>query len=459
MKNLTLQHLAEACRGVYHGTDEQKAQCVTAITTDSRQITKGCLFGAIPGARVDGHDFINQVIRQGALAVLSEKDLGQVNFPYIQVASTLDALSRIAEYYLEQLNIPVVGIAGSVGKTSTKEMIYSVLSQKYHTLKTEGNFNNELGLPLTIFRIRDEELAVLEMGIDDFGQMHRMSRVAKPSTCVMTNIGYCHLEQLKDRDGILKAKSEIFDYMKTDGQIVVNGDDDKLASLDQVKGIRPVRFGLNPADDVWADEIVPRGLTGISCRIHTGQGSFTVEIPASGEHMVYNALAACAVGLIYGLTPEEIARGIASYETVNGRFHIIETGEFTVIDDCYNANPVSMKASLKALQAGENRKAAILGDMGELGADEKALHAEVGTCAADLDLDLICTVGPLMEYAAEAARAAGTAAEVHHFSDKSALLEALPGLLKSGDTILVKASHFMEFPEIVEALKVMKPEA
>ncbi len=456
MKNLSLIHLAEACGGVYRGPEEKKTQCVTAITTDSRRITEGCLFVAIPGARVDGHDFIGQVMEKGALAVVSEKELGETDFPYIQVGSSLDAVRDFGEYYLEQLQIPVIGIAGSVGKTSTKEMIYAVLSQRYKALKTEGNYNNELGLPLTIFRLRDEELAVLEMGIDDFGQMHRMSKVAKPSVCVMTNIGYCHLENLKDRDGILKAKSEIFDYMKADGEIVVNGDDDKLVTLEDVKGIRPIRFGLSQSNDVWADEIVSRGLKGISCRIHTEKGSFEAEIPASGQHMVYNALAGCAVGLHFGLSLEEISRGIASYETVNGRFHIIETESCTVIDDCYNANPVSMKASLQTLQAGENRKVALLGDMGELGTDEAALHAEVGIYAAGLDLDMICCAGSLTEHLARAVQEADPSKEVHYFREKKELLEQLPQLLKKGDTVLVKASHFMEFTELVDALKDMK---
>lgn len=456
MKNLSLIHLAEACGGIYHGSVEDQGKCVTAITTDSRKIQEGCLFVAIPGARVDGHDFITQVMEKGALAVVSEKDLGQVDFPYIQVKVSLDAVRDFAEYYLEQLQIPAVGIAGSVGKTSTKEMIYAVLSQKYNALKTEENFNNELGLSLTVFRLREEELAILEMGIDDFGQMHRMSKVARPDTCVLTNIGCCHLENLIDRDGILRAKSEIFDFMKTDGQIVVNGDDDKLVTLDNVKGIRPIRFGLSKDNDVWADEIHYRGLKGISCLIHTDKGSFKAEIPASGEHMVYNALAGCAVGQIYGLTLEEIACGIAAYETVNGRFNIIETESFTVVDDCYNANPVSMKASLQALQASENRKVALLGDMGELGTEEKELHAEVGTYAAGLDLDMICCAGPLMENLAGAVKMANPDMEVHHFARKSDLLEKLPELLEKGDTILVKASHFMEFSELVEVISGME---
>lgn len=456
MKNLSLIHLAQSCGGIYHGTEEQKDLCVTAITTDSRKATEGSLFVAIPGEKVDGHDFIGQVIAKGALAVVAERELGEVDFPYIQVTSSLDAVRDFGEFYLKQLQIPVVGIAGSVGKTSTKEMIWSVLSQKYNTLKTEGNYNNELGLPLTIFRLREEEMAILEMGIDDFGQMHRMSKVARPHTCVMTNIGYCHLENLKDRDGILSAKAEIFDFMQADGHIVVNGDDDKLVTLEAVKGIRPVRFGLSPENDIWADQITTCGLKGISCMIHTPQGDFKAEIPASGQHMVYNVLAGCAVGLTYGLTLEEICRGIAAYETVNGRFNIIETEYCTVVDDCYNANPVSMKASLQTLQAGENRRVAILGDMGELGETEKELHAEVGTYAAGLEIDAVYCVGPLMENLAAAVEKGAPEMELRHFAEKKELIEVLPDLLKKGDTILVKASHFMEFSELVNMIREMK---
>lgn len=263
MKNLTLEHIAEACGGIYRGTEEQKKEEVTCIFTDSRKAEKGGLFVPIKGARADGHAFIEQVMKQGALATLSEKDLGEQPYPYIQVKSSLTAVKDIAEYYLKQLSIPVVGITGSVGKTSTKEMIAAVLSQKYNTLKTQGNFNNELGLPLTVFRLRDEhEMAVLEMGISDFGEMHRLAKIARPDTCVITNIGLCHLEFLKSRDGILKAKTEIFDYLREDGHILLNGDDDKLVTVQEVKGIQPVFFGIENHQGIWADEIKPEGLKG-----------------------------------------------------------------------------------------------------------------------------------------------------------------------------------------------------
>ena len=383
MKNLTLENIARVCSGTYYGPADKLQEEVMSVITDSRKAENGCLFVPIVGERVDAHKFIPQVMTAGALATLSEHVLEDADFPYIVVESSLQAVKDIAEFYLKQLQIPVVGITGSVGKTSTKEVIASVLSQKYRTLKTQGNFNNELGLPLTVFRLRDEdEMAVLEMGISDFGEMTRLAQIARPDTCVITNIGTCHLENLGDRDGVLKAKTEIFQSMKPNGHIVLNGDDDKLITVREYNGVKPVFFGLNSERDVYADQIESKGLKGVACRIHLGEDAFDVLVPTPGIHMVYNALAAAAVGRIYGLTIEEIRRGIESLETIRGRFKMIETDKFLVVDDCYNANPMSMKASLDVLHDGEGRRVAILGDMGELGEDEAALHEGVGIHAA-----------------------------------------------------------------------------
>ena len=261
MKNMTLGNIAAACGGIYHGTEAAKEKTIAEITTDSRKAGKDSLFVAIKGERVDAHKFIPAVFEQGALCVISEQELADPAGAYIQVDSSLQAIKDIAEFYRKQLDIKVVGITGSVGKTSTKEMIASVLSEKYRVLKTLGNFNNELGLPLTVFRLREEdEIAVLEMGISHFGEMHRLSKIARPDICVITNIGQCHLEFLGDRDGVLKAKSEIFDYLAPDGTIVLNGDDDKLATLQEVKGIQPVFFGIDSDRTISATQIHSLGL-------------------------------------------------------------------------------------------------------------------------------------------------------------------------------------------------------
>ena len=455
MKNLTLEHIARACNGSYHGSEAQANQEVQSIFTDSRKAAKGGLFVPIKGARVDAHDFINQVMEAGALATLSEKDLGETNFPYIKVESSLQAVKDIAEFYLKQLEIPVVGITGSVGKTSTKEMIAAVLGQKYNVLKTQGNFNNELGLPLTVFGLRAEhQIAVLEMGISDFGEMHRLAKIARPDTCVITNIGLCHLEFLKSRDGILKAKTEIFDFLKEDGHVILNGDDDKLITVTDVKGIKPVFFGVENKNGIWADEIESKGLKGIECRIHVKDESFKVLVPIQGHHMVYNALAGTAVGLTYGLTLDEIKAGIESLQSLSGRFHILENEKknITVIDDCYNANPVSMKASLEVLQDALGRKVALLGDMGELGKNEVEMHREVGRFAAEKDIDVIVCTGTLCKEMAEAAKEVSNGKKVLYFENREALEDALDKLILPGDSILVKASHFMQFEKIVKKL-------
>ena len=454
MKNMTLKNIAEVCRGTYCGPEQAAEQEISAVVTDSRRVQPACLFVPIVGTRADGHDFIPQVMEAGALATLSEKSLGEVPYPYILVESSLKAIRDMAEYYLEQLEIPVVGITGSVGKTSTKEMVASVLKEKYRTLKTQGNFNNELGLPLTVFRLQEEDdIAVLEMGISNFGEMSRLAKIAKPDTCVITNIGTCHLEFLGDRDGVFQAKTEVFEYLQKEGHIVLNGDDDKLAAVEEFRGIRPVFFGLDEKNPVYADEIVKRGLKGMSCRIHLNDQSFMVDIPAPGRHMVYNALAAAAVGRIYGLTLEQIRRGIESYVAPDGRFHMVETEHYLIVDDCYNANPMSMKASLDILKETPGRRVAILGDMGELGEEEVALHEEVGRHAADCRIDLLLCTGELAAFLARAAAAQNPEMKVIYEPDPEQLKENLTAYLQPGDTILVKASHFMHFEEIVEKLQ------
>ena len=456
MKNLTLENITQVCSGTYYGPAGKLQEEVSSIITDSRKADKGCLFVPIVGERVDAHKFIPQVMAAGALATLSERVLEQADFPYIVVESSLQAVKDIAEFYLKQLEIPVVGITGSVGKTSTKEVIASVLSQKYRTLKTQGNFNNELGLPLTVFRLRDEdEVAVLEMGISDFGEMTRLARIARPDTCVITNIGTCHLENLGDRDGVLKAKTEIFKFLRPDGHIVLNGDDDKLSTVKEQEDIAPVFFGMSQGCQVYGDEIVSRGLKGMTCTIHMGEDSFKVDIPMPGRHMVYNALAAAAVGRIYGLTDEQIKAGIESLEPISGRFRMIDTEKFLIVDDCYNANPMSMKASLDVLQDGSGRRVAVLGDMGELGTDEVQLHESVGEHAGKCDIDVLICTGKLCKSMAEKAIQTNPDLKVIYEPDRESLLEHLEGYVQQGDTILVKASHFMKFEEVVEKLQKM----
>jgi UDP-N-acetylmuramoyl-tripeptide--D-alanyl-D-alanine ligase len=454
MKSLTLKAITKACGGTYYGPSCNLEKCAAGIAIDSRKIESDWLFAATVGERVDGHSFIDSCYEKGALCCLGEKAPACEEYSYIQVSSTFQALKDIAEYYRSTLEIPIVGITGSVGKTSTKEMIASVLGVKFNTLKTAGNFNNEVGLPLTVFNIREtHEAAVLEMGISDFGEMHRLSKIARPNICVITNIGLCHLEFLGDRDGVLKAKSEIFDFAAEGAKAIVNGDDDKLCTLKSREDLDVTLFGMDSSNDVYPKSVENLGLEGLKCEFYTPAGDFSAHIHIPGMHMVYNALAGTCVGLSLGLTLDEIKAGIEGAQTISGRNNIIHTDNYTIMDDCYNANPVSMKASLDVLSTALGRKVAILGDMGELGAEEASLHYTVGEHAAKKQIDLLLCVGNLSEEIVKGAKSITPEMNALLFTTKEELLDKLPELLNSGDSILIKASHFMQFEKIVAALQ------
>ena len=443
MKPITLHEVAKACCGTLHGDPELK---ITSIVTDSRKAGEGSLFAAIKGARVDGHRFIPAVAEQGAVCVLCEEK-PDIDINYIRVESTLVALKGIAEYYRSLFTIPFIGITGSVGKTSTKEFISAVLAQKYNVHKTGGNFNNELGVPITLFGLEEEhEVAVIEMGISGFGEMTRLSKMVKPDISVITNIGYCHLENLGDRDGVLRAKTEMFRYLKKDGVIILCHDDDKLRTVTDYHGIRPIFYGTGN-DEYRAENITEKGLDGIGCTLWHGDTRIDVTIPTMGRHNVLNALCAMAVGTQLGLSADEIKRGLESFENVGSRNHIIKTDTLTIIDDCYNANPTSTKAGLDTLSKLGGRRIAILGDMKELGKDELDLHREVGAYAKEVGIDMLVAVGPLSEATAE-----GFGEGAYYAATVERCIDRIKRYLQPGDTILVKASHSMRFERIVEAL-------
>lgn len=462
MKDMTLRLVAAACGGTLYGEVNDTKE-ITGVVIDSRLVQPGNLFIATKGERVDGHQFIPAVFSNGCMAVVCETLPEHLPGPCIQVKNSIQALQDIAAYYRSRLTIPVIGITGSVGKTSTKEFIAGVLGEKYKVWKTQGNFNNEIGMSLTILGIREEhEIAVLEMGISHFGEMHELSKIARPDICVMTNIGQCHLEYLGDRDGILRAKSEIFDYMKEEGTVCLNGDDDKLRTIQAVHGETPVFFGRQSENDIVATNIKNNGLFGSEAVIEIKKdGAVWKQIPVTihlpGEHMVDNALAATTVGLRLSLSPEEIQAGIESVEPVAGRSNLIQSGSRVLIDDCYNANPVSMKAALELLGTAKSRKVAILGDMFELGEQERQMHAGVGTYAVHAGIDLIICVGILSKSMYDAAieeqTQNKTECQVIWYETKQELLAHIQELLTEDDTVLIKASHGMGFTEIVDILK------
>lgn len=458
MSKMNLLNIAKACLGTLVCREELEEQEVAGVVLDSREVEKEFLFIAAKGERVDGHQFIEQVFSKGALCVVCEHAPETEVPAYILVEDSFAALSKIAEYYRSTLDVKVVGITGSVGKTSTKEFVAGVLEQKFNVLKTAGNFNNEIGVPLTVLKIRKEhQVAVLEMGINHFGEMSRLTKIVKPDICVMTNIGQCHLEFLGSREGILKAKSEIFESMNNNGSVCVNGDDDMLQTVKEVHGKAPISFGLTDKNQIYATNIVDQGLFGSTCQIHLDADCFTAEIPLPGQHMIYNALAATAVGNLLGLNNDEIAEGIASVKAMDGRNNIIQAAKYVLIDDCYNANPVSMKAGIDLLTTAHGRKVAMLGDMMELGDDTNAFHTEIGRYAAEKKVDVLLCIGTFSSYmeqgAQEEAAKENSTIKIYHFADKDTMMQQLQDILQSKDTILIKASHSMGFETIVKALQ------
>lgn len=453
MKNMTLEAIANAVGGkLYNGEgyEEVKAK---GVVIDSRQVKEGYLFIAIKGERVDGHDFIEDIFNKGALAVVSERTL-DIDKPYILVDSSTESLKDMAKFYRDGLDVKVVGITGSVGKTSTKEFIAAALSEKYDVLKTEGNFNNEIGLPLTILKIRDNhEIAVIEMGISHFGDMKPLGIIANPDICVITNIGYCHLEHLKDRDGVLKEKTSMFEYAKDNAEYVLNLDDDKLATIDKVNGKTPIFISYSDSNAYsYISEIIESGIEGTKCVVNISGKNVKMNIPLPGKHMVLNALTACAVGSLLGVEADDMKKGIEKLQPVGGRVNIIKNDKYTLIDDCYNANPVSMKASIDVLTYANTRKVAILGDMFELGENENALHGSIGEYISGKSIEVLITIGKLSKYIEEYAIKCGYKGECNHFDELDDFITEYSNILKENDTILVKASHGMHLEKIINML-------
>ena len=442
MKNLTPAVVAELTGGEVRGSLSDKE--LSSVAIDSRVVTEGGMFAAIPGERTDGHNYIPAVAELGAACVLCER-FADAEIAQIRVPDTQAALRTLAAYYRRQFDIPVVGVTGSVGKTTAKEMISAVLSERFRTLKTEKNFNNELGVPLTLFRLRREhEAAVVEMGISGFGEMTRLTEMVRPDIAVFTLIGDAHLEFLGDRAGVLRAKGEIVSGMPDDGLVIANGDDELLRAHDFGKETR--LFGVGENCSVRADRIRADGTESISCEIAAEGRRIPVTVPAVGLHLVSAALMGAAVGMALGLTDEEIRRGLAHYEPVGSRGRVIRSGELTILDDCYNANPTSMKTALDSLCLLQGRPVAILGDMFELGENGPRLHREVGAYAAQTGA-MVIACGELSRNTAQ-----GAGAEAVWFPDVPSLVEALPSLVRAGDAVLFKASRGMHFEAVTEAL-------
>lgn len=421
------------------------------VSTDTRNITEGCLFIALAGDRFDGHDFAAKALENGAVAVVCQKDCG-LGDRQLLVKSTRQALLDLAGHYRRKFHIPVVGITGSVGKTTTKDMTHVVLSSRFKTLKNEGNLNNEIGVPLTLFRLDSSyEAAVIEMGMSGFGEISRITAAVKPSIAIITNIGVSHIEKLGSREGILKAKLEITESMKESAPLILNGDDDLLTTL-QDNPHPIIYFGIeNPECNTKALDI-EIGSTSTAFTAKFGGGSERVDLPLAGRHNIYDALAAISVGIVMGISAEDAAHSLTGYVPSGMRQKVTYKAGLTVIEDCYNASPASQKAALDVLQnTAAARRIAVLGDMKELGPISKEAHAEVGRAAAEKGVDILLTYGEDSALTARAGSENGIA-DCRHFTDKEALIKTVIALAKEGDALLFKASRAMKLEDVIHAL-------
>ncbi|MBC3939397.1 UDP-N-acetylmuramoyl-tripeptide--D-alanyl-D-alanine ligase [Anaerotruncus massiliensis (ex Liu et al. 2021)] len=447
MERMTIDEIARAvgCPGSYPGA-------VDVISTDSRSLPEGCLFVALEGERFDGHDFIPAALRSGAAAAVAHerRDYGPGTVLYVK--NTQRALMEIAKAYRAKFSIRCVGVTGSVGKTTTKEMIADVLSCAYRTLKTEGNLNNEIGLPKTLFRLdRTTEAAVVEMGMQGLGEIAALADVARPDVGVITNIGVSHLERLGSRENILKAKLELAEALPDGAPLLLCGDNDLLSRV-RIPRLDVRFYGIeNPACGLRAKDL--REGAGETSFLLCGEfGELPVTIPCAGRHNVLNALAAFSAGLALDIPPEKCAAALREYMPSGMRQKVVHWRGITVVEDCYNASPDSMRAALETL-AGHpctGRRIAVLGGMLELGAISERAHREIGAFAAEKGIDLLLAYGGDACYYRQGASEGGIPAEL--FGDKEELLARLREEIRPGDAVWVKGSRGMRMEEILEGL-------
>lgn len=440
----------EICAAVGGTLLQDSGAPVTGVTTDSRAVQPGQLFIPLVGERFDGHAYISKALDGGAAGCLTAAApetllSGKL---YIQVADTRLALKALASWYRDKFDLPVVQVTGSAGKTTTKEMIASVLSQRYNTLRTEGNFNNDIGAPLTLLRLMPEhQAAVIETGMNHFGEIRYLGEMVRPDIAVITNVGDAHIENLGNtRQGILRAKCEIFENLTPEGVAVLNGDDELLNTVTLPQTI--LRCGVDDGCGVRVTDIDDRGLEGVACTVTIEGEHYRLTTSAPGRYMIYPMAMAAAIGRRLGLTGEEIAAGVAAYTTVGSRMHLIRLpGERLVIDDCYNANPQSMAEGLRMLAASPARhRVAVLGDMGELGQLTAQAHRDMGALTRRLGLTAVA-VGEKMHALTE------TDPQAQWFATVEEAMPAIRQLFTPGTAVLVKASHAMHFERIVKELE------
>lgn len=447
MRKISLQQVAEAVGGEYNRNAE-----ITEVCIDSRLCRPGCLYVAIKGENFDGHDFVAAAFENGAVAAIIHHDV-DVEGAFVRVKDTHRALIALAHWYRMTFDIPVVGLTGSVGKTTTKEMTWFVLNEKYNSLKTEGNLNNNIGLPRTLLRLEDDtQAAVIEMGMGNMGEISELSHIAEPTVAIISNIGVSHMETLGSRENILKAKLEILDGLREGCPILLNGDDPYLVGA--VIEEHPVfYYGIDDKTcDYRAINIEQKDETTEFDIVYDGGKIQHAVIPTIGRHNVYNALAAFGTGMKLGVTPDEAVRGLAKYVPSGMRQRIKTVGGIRFIEDCYNASPDSQRAALKMLsEMRAERKIAVLGDMLELGAISEDSHRNAGLLAAKAKIDVLMTYGERSVATAEKARECGLS-QSYDFVDKGLLADKLFEILRPGDAVLFKASRGMALEDIINDL-------
>ena len=451
MISMPISEAALAMGGELFGSD----QIFDGVSTDSREIQSGELFFALKGEHFDGHDMCATVNRLGAVASVVEKDT-DTPLPFVKVKDTRAALGDLAQHWRNKFPVKVVGVTGSNGKTTTKEMLASILSHAGNVLATKGNFNNEIGLPKTLFELSAEhEFVVVEMGANHSGEIARLAKIANPHIGIITLCAPAHLEGFGSIEGVAKAKGEIFANLSEKGVAIINADDDYCEYWCEVSGERrQLKFGLtSQSADIFATEVDTKSLGGgTSFKINFEGASAQAFVPHDGIHNVLNALAAGAAALALGCTIEQVITGLAQSSVVSGRLNILRLNDWTqVIDDTYNANPASLMAAVSVAAAGDEACWVVMGDMGELGADGQDIHANCGREIASLGVERLFTYGKL---ASAAARTFGT--KGFSFEDKDKLLAALRGQMTAFKnnplTILVKGSRSVKMETVVAGL-------
>lgn len=443
---MKVYEILEATKGVL--VSGNKEDEISFFSQDSRQMNNGGMYIPLKGERFDGHDFIESAFQTGADAIITSKDVSYPDKIVIKVDDTYQALKDMAVYLRSHRPVKVVGVTGSVGKTSTRDMVYSVVKQKYKTLKTEGNYNNEIGLPLTILRYHDEEVMVLEMGMNHLNEMSRLSMIAHPDVACITNVGTAHIGELGSRKNILKAKLEITDGMKDHATLIINQDNDMLQTVDLPR-LKVVRVGQSKESLIMASDIELFEKSSQFVVHYQGKQEL-IEVPVQGEHNISNALIAIAVGLELDIPLSDIKKGIQEFELTKNRMDILEKNHKTIIDGTYNASVDSMKSSIDVLANYKKRKVAILADMLELGSYSQQLHEEVGQYVATKNIDVLICVGQEAQYMYQKAKEKMN--DVYYYQSNQELINDLDSLLKDEDVILVKGSHSMNLKEVVEKI-------